>query len=140
MKTPRPDWYRREGVDAEEWTDGYELIVRSFGFDYTMQTFGSYQGDHAVVLRDGQRVGWLVIGYGSCSGCDELEAVDPWCHHRDGEPCNCSWAGVVELRDRLLSEVKWGEAPRGPRDPNEWWSFDKGLAEWLVAEYARESA
>ncbi len=36
--------------------------------------FGSYQGDAWFrVLYEGKR-GWLRIGYGSCSGCDALEA------------------------------------------------------------------
>ena len=36
-------------------------------------TEGSYQGDYWYLLRRGEDV---TVGYGSCSGCDALEAVE----------------------------------------------------------------
>ena len=40
------------------------------------KTLGSYQGDHvALVEAKGGQVGFAVIGYGSCSGCDALEGT-----------------------------------------------------------------
>lgn len=44
------------------------------------QSVGDYQGDMFMVVTDDrfltERVGWLVVGYGSCSGCDAYEACD----------------------------------------------------------------
>ena len=116
--------------------DGYEAIIKSFGGTATCEWFGDYQGDIGVIITDGSSVGWLVIGYGSCSGCDAFEAVSPWCSHGD-DPCDCNWSGVQELRDSLFSQIKWNEAPPEPNDPNEWWSFDGEVQSWIAAEYAK---
>lgn len=54
----------------------WEPLVRDWGYDVVLfETWGSYQGDHFVLLRDGDRCGVAVIGYGSCTGCDALEAA-----------------------------------------------------------------
>ncbi len=81
----------------------YESLVARWGFEVVdMTIFGSYQGDYAVLLRDGDRWGWTVFGYGSCSGCDALEAA---VGYSDDDPWN---SDVQELSDGLLSGVKWG--------------------------------
>lgn len=53
-----------------------------------------YQGDSWVLFRDGERYGYLCFGWGSCSGCDALEAC-------------CSHVEVTELRDSLWSGIHW---------------------------------
>lgn len=35
---------------------------------------GAYEGETYVLIRDGDRYGLLIFGWGSCSGCDALEA------------------------------------------------------------------
>lgn len=53
----------------------YESMVTSFGFtELANVRIGSYQGDTSYLLRDGARYGYLTFGWGSCSGCDSLEA------------------------------------------------------------------
>lgn len=49
---------------------GKELLVTCF--------FGSYQGDWIGVLKDGDKLELWKGSYGSCSGCDFLEAVRDW--------------------------------------------------------------
>jgi hypothetical protein len=119
VTTPKPEWVKdRYGTSYEELVDGwgYEVV--------TFDTIGSYEGDHFVVLRDGERYGWVVFGYGSCSGCDELEAAAPW--NEDGD-----WTEVVKLSDELRAKVEWHDLAAALADRlaalergNEWWLND----------------
>lgn len=94
MTTSKPDWIDGNYPD-------YDTLVSSLGHEMIeSEVLGAYQGDIIYVLKDGERVGFLVVGYGSCSGCDELEAVAPWGSRDD-------WTAVVALRDRLGTEVRW---------------------------------
>lgn len=78
-----------------EFYGGYDDIVMSFGYEIVLETsHGDYQGDLFYLLKDGDKYGFLNVGYGSCSGCDVLHSSIDW---RD------SAAGMV---DRLLS-VDW---------------------------------
>lgn len=55
---------------------GYTDIIETFGFDVLLQVDDNdYQGDSRVLLRDGRKYGWLQYGWGSCSGCDEYQAI-----------------------------------------------------------------
>ena len=106
------------------------------------ESFGDYQGDLGYILRDRDgRVGTRVIGYGSFSGCDALQDVQPWRCWGDGHgaSCDCDWSGVVELRDSIAQDIRWGVAPE-PRDPNRWYSYDGKLIDWLITEYAKAVA
>lgn len=58
------------------------------------QKIGSYEGDLLYIVRDGDRYGFLTFGYGSCSGCDSLQA--------------CSTVeDLTELRDGLYESIRW---------------------------------
>ena len=132
----RPDWWgRRAGIDH------YGDLVDSLGHEVIAEeSFGDYQGDQAYILRgQDRRIGYLVIGYGSCSGCDAMQDAVPWCIGHDESACGCDWSGVVELRDSIAGDIRWGVAPE-PRDPNRWYSYDGGLIDWLIAEYAKAVA
>lgn len=90
----KPDW-------VENSYPSYDDLINSMGYEVvSADVCGSYQGDYLVLLADGVRRGLLVFGYGSCSGCDTLEAVAPWGEDED-------WKGVVELRDDLKREIHW---------------------------------
>ena len=54
-----------------------------------------YQGDSRVLFRDGERYGVLIFGWGSCSGCDALQACD-------------TYEEVDDLRHQLEGEIVWG--------------------------------
>ena len=68
---------------------GYETLLRVDDCDY--------QGDSRMILRDGSRYGVLIFGWGSCSGCDALQACD-------------SMKEIDDLRTSLRDSVKWFES------------------------------
>lgn len=53
-----------------------------------------YQGDSRLLFRDGNRIGVMIFGWGSCSGCDALQACQ-------------TYAGIEELRTELHNGVHW---------------------------------
>lgn len=97
MTTPKPLW-------VEEYGSSYESMLSSAGLDILeWQAVGDYQGDYYTVVRDSSgRYGFTVIGYGSCSGCDALEAATPW--YSDEDP---DWSDIVSLREDILSGVRY---------------------------------
>lgn len=97
--------------DASEnisWYD-YNDVVALFEHDVLAQyEEEDYQGDSWYVLLNGSRYGWLTFGWGSCSGCDALQA--------------CSNAQEVnELRDELYRSITWYDSK-------------KELLEWLESK------
>lgn len=59
-----------------------------------------YQGDSRLLLHDMGRFGLLFFGWGSCSGCDALEAASG---NRDH---------LRELRDDLAHKTHWEGSPQ----------------------------
>lgn len=129
----KPEWAGEHGTS-------YEQIVGSWGYDVLeFETFGSYQGDHLALLRRGEEVGLIVFGYGSCSGCDELESIAPsWWD--DDDPGD--WRPVIDLSDRLRKSVHWSPSRDDLREwidatpENHWWSYEDEIARWLNANLA----
>lgn len=128
MSTSKPAW-------AGTYGPSYEEIVNSWGYQVEeFETFGSYQGDHLALVKNGAAIGLIVFGYGSCSGCDELEAITPY---SDDE---ADWSPVIEFAEKLRGDIHW----EGDRDQlrewvdatpeNHWWSYDDEIAKWLNAE------
>lgn len=95
----------------------YSAIVEAWGYEIVDRaTFGSYQGDYVYLLKSGGQYGWIVIGYGSCSGCDHLEALSDY---------NDRWNdAVLTYAEELRMRVQWFNA--------------KGLVEYLTNEYLQE--
>lgn len=82
----------------------WESLIESFDYSILLNhEFGDYQGDLFFLLEDAAptyyRVGFLVFGYGSCSGCDSLQA----CANKEE---------VIELRDKLHTEIHWEDSPK----------------------------
>lgn len=78
------------GVDCD-----YDELVNSFEVETLLEVSdNNYQGDTRYLLRDGDRYGILIFGWGSCSGCDALQACT-------------TVADAVELRDELWESVHW---------------------------------
>jgi hypothetical protein len=92
------EWY--EDADAR-WAGlhvNYEDLIGSFGIVLVQEDSDDYQGDtFALLLGDDKRLGFLVFGWGSCSGCDALQA------------CNTN-AEVAELRNELMDSIRWFES------------------------------
>ena len=116
-----------------------EDIVADWGFEIVAtETFGSYQGDLLFTLRDGERIGYVVIGYGSCSGCDALEAIwyysneSPWREHE----------GIKSLSAELLQGVRWFDNAEAFRAGvaetlvrgTDWYIYDDDARDWLARQ------
>lgn len=83
----------------------YPALFRILGYEvkHTMR-LGSYSGEYLIVLKDGEgRYGLSLISYGSCCGCDILEANLPW------EPVEepSEYEGLAELMFDLESQIRW---------------------------------
>lgn len=92
----RPISFDRDSYDGVYVPGGYQELIDSMEHTTVLtETQGDYQGSSLVLLRDGQnQYGILRFGWGSCSGCDALQA--------------CSTEKeLIELRDRLASQVVW---------------------------------
>lgn len=78
---------------------GYDDMVKDWGYEVLVWVEDNdYQGDTHALLRDGERYGYLTFGWGSCSGCDALQACD-------------SQAQYDELNQDLKNRIHW-EADR----------------------------
>ncbi len=63
---------------GDHFPEGYGSIVRLYGEVVAQLMLGEYQGDMLYVIRD-QSTGlfaYLHTGYGSCSGCDQIQSID----------------------------------------------------------------
>lgn len=76
---------------------GYDGIAERLGDVVLSGTFGDYTGDYLYLLRDGDRYGFLVQGYGSCSYCDALQSCE-------------SLDDVQALIHRMYDAVVWKES------------------------------
>lgn len=72
----------------------YNPIIQSLGEVLVQVDDSDYQGDTRVLLRKDGRYGFLNFGWGSCSGCDGLQACS-------------SFREIEELIRGLESDVKW---------------------------------
>jgi hypothetical protein len=85
-------------VDGEPYWWGaydYDPLLKSFGYEILLKVDDNgYQGDSRLIFKDGDRYGLLIFGWGSCSGCDALQACD-------------SYEEIEELRQKLHNEIIW---------------------------------
>jgi len=61
--------------DDHGWYD-YTPLISYFGHIILRVDDTDYQGDSRVLYEEGERYGYLNFGWGSCSGCDSLQACD----------------------------------------------------------------
>ena len=92
---------QEEQEQEQEWSYfseyNYDPIINSFGEVVLRKTIGEYQGDTYAIVKKGDLLGYLAIGWGSCSGCDALQA----CSSHDD---------VARLIGHIASNVRWGSA------------------------------
>lgn len=121
----------------------YREIVKSFGVEITSWTVtGSYQGDYVVgVARPGE-VGFVVIGYGSCSGCDALQARDWHGGYPDLAYRFEHAPGLKALADSIERSIRWFPSVEelrefvggtGDREANDWYWYDDEVKTALEA-------
>jgi hypothetical protein len=115
-------------------TPGYSAVIKTFGNVVMEASIGSYQGDTLVLLEKDGRLGFLVFGWGSCSGCDAMEACG-------------SYEDLESLRSSLEGSIKWGTAAElaayfGSKDFDvEWYTHESGGQEFIekAKAYLNES-
>lgn len=111
--------YHEDGDRSGKTEDvDYDTLLKSLGAEVVeMINCGSWQGDSVTLLKKNGKFGFVVFGYGSCSGCDALEACD-------------SLEELEALRDSLEAQIKWGTAKGlaahlDNLDPaNHWWMYE----------------
>jgi hypothetical protein len=87
------------GEKERSWSGGYSGgyigIVESFGYKILAEKdVGHYQGTLFYLLHNEDQVGLLDVNYGSCSGCDSLQACD-------------TKEDVLQLRQDIFDSIKW---------------------------------
>lgn len=101
--------------DDYYWYD-YDPIIDNFGNVVEKIDIGGYQGDTLVFYDNHGCYGFLSFGWGSCSGCDALQA----CSTLDD---------VQELMDDLYNSIKWFDTIEEAREyfsKHDWagdWSY-----------------
>lgn len=121
--------------DGEEYSTypsiGYLELVATMGVDVVKhETIGSYQGDYLLIVKEGGSYGYLEFGYGSCSGCDALQACS-------------SMEDVAALRQRLYESIQWGPSAAAlaqwmkDRDWESQWVWHESEAATWIREAAK---
>ena len=72
----------------------YQPILNAIGNVLIQVDDDDYQGDSRLLYEKEGKFGYLIFGWGSCSGCDALQACE-------------SMNDVQELIDCLVNDVKW---------------------------------
>jgi hypothetical protein len=74
----------------------YDTLLEKQGYEIISgRSFGGYQGDYLYLLYYNGLYGFVIIGYGSCSGCDALQA------------CNTQ-EEVDALMEDIVRNIHWG--------------------------------
>ena len=89
-----------------DWAEGcygpgdYEPIMRALGMILVEESSADYQGDTLALIKSPEgKYGVLQFGWGSCSGCDALQACS-------------SWEDLQELCDEMEQSVRWHDSLR----------------------------
>lgn len=96
------------------------------------ETFGQYQGDYLFAVREGDAYGAVIVGYGSCSGCDELEAMLSGNWQWNGWPDN-EYRAITQLAADLVKRIHWGDRTElhedllGEGSYMRWYRHDEGF-------------
>lgn len=128
-------------ADVETESINHKEILERKGFKIdSFETFGSYQGDYAAIVEKDGKVGFVVIGYGSCSGCDALDAIKPsdaldstYDNLTEEEKMETFRGKLQDYANHIENSVKYGsyeelkDAITGEDGRIKWYSEDKGF-------------
>ena len=92
-------------------TPTYNEIVEHIGNVVLSSRDHDYQGTSYYLLEKDSKYGYLEFGWGSCSGCDALEACE-----------NCN--DLQSICDRLEESVKWFDSE------SEFLEWAKNIRDW----------
>lgn len=101
------------------WYD-YQPMVEAFGNVVVQVDDDDYQGDTRVLYDNNGKIGHLVFGWGSCSGCDALQACETLDEVQ--ELCNMLENSIIWF-DSKAEALKWFET-------HDW----EGSWEWFYDE------
>ena len=76
-------------------SESYSDLVASAGTIIKEWEIGSWSGDLVYLLKNGNKFGFIVLGYGSCTVCDDLQAC---ANQKD----------VDELKASIVKNIFWG--------------------------------
>ena len=93
----------------------YQPMIDAFGNVAIQVEDDDYQGDTRVLYDNDGKIGYLIFGWGSCSGCDALQAC------RDIEE-------VQRLCDELQNGIKWFDSKK---DALKWAKEKDWATEWF---------
>lgn len=109
----------------------YEGLLRDH-FEHVEEEYcGMYQGDIVFRVEDAGRIGYLVWGYGSCSGCDELEAV--YGNEEEERAIGQDMADSV-----FFGTVEEIRAHALAKDGNRWYGYDSEVREAIERMFPLE--
>ena len=93
---PLAEVYKKSEFSSNEFYESdYGPLLESMGWTILLKVDDKdYQGDSRILFRDGNRYGFLIFGWGSCSGCDSLQACD-------------TFEEAEQLRNRLVHDTEW---------------------------------
>ena len=100
------------------WAADYQAIIEAMGEVLIQVDDSDYQGDTRVLLKGDRGYGFLIFGWGSCTGCDALQGCS-------------SWDEVQDLADDLESDVKWFDSLDALKA---WWTMKDHALEWYGSQ------
>lgn len=77
----------------------YQPMIDEFGKIILQESDDAYQGSTWVLYQDNDRIGFLRFGWGSCSGCDALQACE-------------SFDEIQTLMDELWQSIMWFDSSK----------------------------
>lgn len=90
-----PEYYKKQQEYGSFYgPSDYQPIISSLGRILIQVDDDDYQGDSRVLLEKDGKYGLLIFGWGSCSGCDALQACE-------------NMHDIQILIDNLSDSVKW---------------------------------
>ena len=84
--------------DNFEWY-GYQPLLSSFGTIAIQIEDHGWQGDSRILYDEDGSIGFLMFGWGSCSGCDAFYACD-------------TFKEAKKFRDTLCKSIKWFDSKK----------------------------
>ena len=111
----------------------YEMLVKCINpnIKWHILDIGSYQGDYYYFAIYNNKVYFVSIGYGSCSGCDSLLACS-------------SIEDFVELQDSIKRDIRefdnLEELITWIKNSAEWWLSDKyEILDYIKKEFNKDN-
>lgn len=105
-------------IDDDYWfgISNYTPMIEAFGEVVVREDDDDYQGDTFVILKNEGKFGYLSFGWGSCSGCDALQACE-------------NIEEVQVLCNELESSIQWFDSEN---EVYEWFSSHDWEGDWLT--------